>query len=425
MDIPPVLVSASEAILHLNLEHGTYRELLPYPGCLLSTPDHLLVARNLNEQTRLDLHDRQGLVWMRRLPRCFDTHSLALRGPRISDGFAVCSTGTNEVLLLDADGREQERWTPDPTAEFDSWHLNSLTQCDGKLFLTCFGRFARFRGWHRHVPGSGLLVDLQTRQTPVTGLSAPHDPYRLEGGWLVNDSNLSRFLFVPDGGKPKVLATAPGFSRGLAVLPQHYVVGFSSPRDRNRQEGLAAVLVLDRRTLAVVKTIHLPYLEIGHICAAPAPEVLSALQREQSQLHENLGLYPQRGVVPPEDRAGSIEVLEPARPSVISPGAWEVLVRVNNQGRSIWSTCHEPPVHLSFQVVDRDGNILLGDGQRTPLPVPIYPGTRLSLPMYLGMPPLGLPRNSELRLTLVQETVAWWDRTALWQPVRIPLPRDG
>ena len=131
MELSPLLVSASGGVYFVDLEKGTYRPLLPYPGALAATLTHLYVARTLNEQTRLDKHDRQGLVWMRRVAGCFDTHAVTLLP---DGGFALCSTGSNEVLFLDAEGHEVRRWTPDAAAEFDSWHVNSLTVANGKLY---------------------------------------------------------------------------------------------------------------------------------------------------------------------------------------------------------------------------------------------------------------------------------------------------
>ena len=63
--------------------------------------------------TRVEKYDRQGLVWMRRVPHCIDTHGLIVAG----DQLALCSTGTNQVILLDGDGAEVRRWSPDESAE--------------------------------------------------------------------------------------------------------------------------------------------------------------------------------------------------------------------------------------------------------------------------------------------------------------------
>src|SRR2546423_1718731 len=75
---------------------------------------------------------------------------------------------------------------------------------------------------------TALLPDLETGPPVHTGLTMPHDRYRLDDGWLVTDSGNCRTLFFPDaGGEPRVVAQLTDFTRGLAVLPEVYVIGFS------------------------------------------------------------------------------------------------------------------------------------------------------------------------------------------------------
>src|SRR5690348_10512272 len=101
---PPLLVTAfrpheSGAVLLVDFVRDTYEVLLPYYGPIHASSDRLVVARVQGEKTRLELYDRNGLSWLRRLRDCVDTHSVVTAGTEI----AVCSTGTNEILFLDAD----------------------------------------------------------------------------------------------------------------------------------------------------------------------------------------------------------------------------------------------------------------------------------------------------------------------------------
>ena len=97
-------------------------------------------------------------------------------------------------------------------------------------------------------------------------------------------------------------------------------------------------------------------------------------------------------------------------------------MRVSNRGRQSWSSRLNPPVHLAYQVVDQQQTVLLRDGPRTPLPLPVYPGKKLSFVFFLRRPELPLPDGARLRLTLVQETVAWWETGPEWQPAVIANP---
>lgn len=419
MQLSPLLVAASGATYFVDLERGTYRPILPYPGALAATSKHLFLARTLNEQTRLDKHDRDGLVWARRVPGCFDTHAVAI----LDDGsLAVCSTGSNEIVFLNAEGREQRRWSPDPSAEFDSWHINSLTVAAGRLYCTCFGRFERFRGYAGRFLNLGMILDVETRRPVVEGLSAPHDPIRLDNGWMVNDSDRQRVVFAPDGGKLQVLFEGSGFTRGLALLPKHYAIGFSSIRTKLRSDGTSAVALVERGTNRLVKTITLPADEIGGLCVAPGREVIDAMQIEQESVREFFGLLPIRRVIGPEDRCGSLEIIGPPRRIENEPGVFEVSLRISNRGREVWSSCNRPNVVISYQVLDRQGNTV-GEGERTPIPMPVYPGRVMSINIRLKPEPLVTQAAVYLRMTLVQETVAWWQESPTWKLATIPVPR--
>jgi hypothetical protein len=422
MDLPRMLVSVyhttlgQSALLVLDLNTDTYQTLLPYPAPVCATEDHLYVAQFQGDRTRLEKYDRDGLVWLRRLRDCVDTHSVALLGEQI----AVTSTGTNEVIFLDPDGREQRRWSPDPAAEGDSWHLNSLTCRDGRLLATCFGRFSHFRSWCGHVTGAGLLMDIESNRPVLEGLSGPHDPHRVENGWVVNESDKSRTVFIPDDGPTQVIHAAPGFPRGLAILPDVYVLGVSSPRDRARPQGCASVLVIDRKTHEVRKSINLPWPEIGHIVVAPRPEVLTAVQREQAAGRPCF--LPQREAIPAADRVGSITALGTPRVVHHQPELFELHIRVTNRSGRTWSSGNEIPIYVAFQVLNAEGNVLFPEGSRNGLPVPLTPGKTLTFPIYLDLTICyHLPAAAALRVTMVQESVEWWQPSDVWSPAFVPL----
>jgi hypothetical protein len=425
MDFPPLLVSAMTparkegAILTLDLNQGAHAVLLPYPGALCATPDHLYVARNLGERTRLEKYDAAGLHWVKRLDNCFDTHSLALVGDRI----AVCSTGTNQVIFLDRDGVEQSRWSPDERAEADSWHINSLTVHQGWLFATCFGRFRRFREWATQTDGAGLLLEIPSGRPVLSDFSAPHDPRRIDEGWLINESGRSRTLLVPDSGPVQMVGSATGFARGLAVLPHAYVIGFSTARNVERQEGCASILCVDRRDSRVLKVVDLPYAEIGHIIVAPSPEVIAAVRREQAS--PGPCLLPPHAPIPARDRAGSVTVTGPLRPSATRAGAIEIPVRLTNAGQAVWSSTGELPLHVGYRLIAADGRILGWEGPRSPLPVPIQPGRSLSFALALDLPTDNHLPAVAVRITLVQEMVAWWEQSEDWTPALLRLPSAG
>jgi hypothetical protein len=419
-----VLVSAFQSngrgnLLLIDLNQGTYQPLLAYQGPFCTTAEHLFVTRLEGDRARLEKYDRSGLVWLRRLAHCYDAHSVALLGEEI----AICSTGTNEIIYLDAEGSERRRHCVDGGAEPDSWHINSLTVHAGRLFATSFGRFERFREWATRLDGSGLLLDVDSGVVVREGLAAPHDPWRVAGGWLINDSARSRTLWCPDGGPAETVVAGSGFARGLAVIPGGYVIGFSSPRDMARPQHCAAVVVVEASSRQVVKAINLPYAEIGQIFPAPGPAVLDAVRREQAAA--GLGLLPEREVITEADRAGAVVALGRLQPwkNAPRPEMYQVPVCIRNCGRAVWSSRNEIPVHLAYQIMNERGEVIVPDGARTALPLPLLPGQELTFTVTVDLSCcLALPMAAALRLTLVQEGVAWWQANDSWTPAVIPVP---
>ena len=425
MTLCRVLVTVSRcererAILLVDLDSGSATELLPYIGGLCAAGEWLHVARLEGDRTRIETYDREGLVWMRRVRDCVDTHGITPYG----DGLAVCSTGTNEVIFLDAHGAEAGRWSPDARAEGDSWHINSLATRQGRLYTTCFGRFDRFRGWAGRIERSGLLIEVGSGRTILSGLSAPHDPCPVAGGWILNDAARSATVFCAEDGRRRVIFHTPGFARGLEVLPECYIIGSSGHRLGPRPDTGATLAVVERRTHAVIRTIDLPYREVGHILAAPSAEVLSAVRRDaQAGWH---GLSPRRGAIPPPDRAGSIEALGPPRRARADSDARVLPVRVTNRGGCAWSSGDEPPVFASYQVLHRAGGALLREGCRTYLPLPVQPGRSLTFDLRLDPTVDDFGDEAALRITLIQEGVAWWEATERWTPAVVdPVAEPG
>jgi hypothetical protein len=389
---------------------------------MYAEPDGLYVAHidAAKSVTWVEKYDASGLVWVRRVADCVDTHSLT----RAGDQFALCSTGTNEVIFLDAHGEEVRRWAPDAAAEGDSWHLNNLVFHQGRLWLTCFGRFERFRGWAGKTAGSGLLLDVESGRAVVEGLSAPHDPCPVEGGWVINDSARKRTAFYPDGGgPPQVLAQLDDFTRGLVLLPDVCVVGISINRYSKSATPNAGVVVVERPSGKVLKTVLIPYREVGHIVPAPAEDVLGAVALAAAAGH---GPLPPRGeLIAEAERAGAVEALTPLQPSAVHPDIYELRLRVVNNGRAALSSHTRLPLAVSFQILDAVGRVLNYGSARHPLPIPVLPGKSLSFA--LGLDLTGHrwhPTASALKLTLVQDQVGWWEATGRWTPMIAPLPRS-
>jgi uncharacterized protein (TIGR03032 family) len=130
----------------------------------------------------------------------------------------------------------------------DRCHLNGLAMADGvPRYVTAVSKSDTIDGWRDRRSDGGIVVDVQSGEIVIGGLSMPHSPriYR-DHLWLLN-SGTGELGWIETGAgsgaaKFHALAFCPGFLRGLAFQGNYAFVGLSKPRYQ-RFEGLA----LDRK----------------------------------------------------------------------------------------------------------------------------------------------------------------------------------
>ena len=81
-------------------------------------------------------------------------------------------------------------------------------------------------------------------------------------------------------------------------------------------------------------------------------------------------------------------------------------VLVRNDGIEVWPCDGTLAVHLSYRWIDAAGEVIPVEGKRFKLPAPVEPGATTAVVFAPPEPPSGA---TKLRLTLVQELVAWFD----------------
>lgn len=199
----------------------------------------------------------------------------------IDGALHVVCTMTNSVVRLDGAFRETARWEL-PGAP-DSVHVNSIVMHEGRLLASIFGWFDDHRGYKGATRGAGRVIDLETREDVLTGLSQPHS-LRSDAGLLWVCDSEAGVLRAFDGGREVVARDMGGYARGLLVRDDVVVVGLS--RSRGAAGGpvpTGTVLVLDRASLREVDrfTIDAPEVyDILGIAEHRVPEVLSAALSE-------------------------------------------------------------------------------------------------------------------------------------------------
>src|SRR3954468_8189738 len=126
----------------------------------------------------------------------------------------------------------------------DRCHLNGLAMADGvPRYVTAVSKSDTIDGWRDRRFNGGIVVDVQSGEIVIGGLSMPHSPriYR-DRLWVLNSGTGELGWIEPGaGGRPgkfHALTFCPGFLRGLAFHGDHAFVGLSKPRYQ-RFEGLA------------------------------------------------------------------------------------------------------------------------------------------------------------------------------------------
>ncbi len=95
-------------------------------------------------------------------------------------------------------------------------------------------------GWRDRRQDGGCVIDVESGEITVSGLSMPHSPrlYR-DKLWLL-DSGTGFFGHVDTkAGSFEPMTFCPGYARGLAFIGDFAVVGLSRPRGNKTFSGLA------------------------------------------------------------------------------------------------------------------------------------------------------------------------------------------
>ena len=155
----------------------------------------------------------------------------------------------------------------------DRCHLNGLAVRDGLArYVTAVSQSDVADGWRDKRVNGGCVIDVQSNEILLTGLSMPHSPrwYR-DKLWLLN-SGTGEFGYADlERGKFEPVAFCPGYQRGLAFHGDFAVVGISQPRHNKTFSGLpldeqllaknakprCGLLVIDLRTGDVVHSLRL------------------------------------------------------------------------------------------------------------------------------------------------------------------------
>jgi uncharacterized protein (TIGR03032 family) len=151
----------------------------------------------------------------------------------------------------------------------DRCHLNGMCLIDGRpAFVTALGETDDKAGWRANKKEGGILMEVETGDILLRGLSMPHSPRWHQGKlWLLESGTGSLGYIEPWTRRYQRVAELPGFTRGLDFHGNLAFVGLSQVResavfsgipiaDRPLEERCCGVWVVDitnGATVAYVK----------------------------------------------------------------------------------------------------------------------------------------------------------------------------
>ena len=156
----------------------------------------------------------------------------------------------------------------------DRCHLNGLAMAGGKpKYCSMFAETDEKAGWRAQRISGGGVMDLETNQYVVRGISMPHSPrlYR-DRLWLLQ-SGTGDIGYV-DQGRFEPVAFCGGYVRGLAFSGDYAVVGTSKGREQNLFEELPLYQRLSQQRIGPTCGLSIVNLTSGEIDCSLAIEGL-------------------------------------------------------------------------------------------------------------------------------------------------------
>ena len=160
------------------------------------------------------------------------------------------------LCTLDAEHSFHPRWRPpfvSALAPEDRCHLNGLGMVEGKpKYVTALGETDTPGGWRANKASGGIVMDIETNEILLRGLSMPHSPRWYQGKlWFLESGQGSLALADLQRGTWQTVAHVPGFTRGLDFYGPLAFIGLSQVRETAVFSGIPLVEQIKERTCGV------------------------------------------------------------------------------------------------------------------------------------------------------------------------------
>jgi uncharacterized protein (TIGR03032 family) len=184
-------------------------------------------------------HDACYLPRSSRVTGDIFVHELAFAGEELW----IVNTRFSCLCTLDPAYSFVPRWRPPFVTSFsadDCCHLNGLAMVESQpKYVTALGETDSPRGWRANKAHGGCLIEVNSGEVIIRGLSMPHSPRWHNGRLWLLESGAGRLLTInPAAGASEAVAELPGFARGLAIHKQYVFVGLSKIRATSTMDGV-------------------------------------------------------------------------------------------------------------------------------------------------------------------------------------------
>lgn len=172
----------------------------------------------------------------------------------------------------------------------DRCHLNGLAIRDGKAkYVTAVSQTDVNEGWREHRRDGGIVMDIESDEVVLGGLSMPHSPrWYKDNLWVINSGTGEFGQVDMKSGKFVPVAFCPGYARGLSFVNDFAIIGLSKPRENKTFTGLAlddalkekqvsarcGLQIVDLRTGDIVHTLNIDGIVEELYDVAILPEVV-------------------------------------------------------------------------------------------------------------------------------------------------------
>jgi uncharacterized protein (TIGR03032 family) len=168
----------------------------------------------------------------------------------------LVATNFSCLATLDAEHSFLPRWKPpfiSALTSEDRCHLNGLCVIDDEpRYVTALGETDVAGGWREQKASGGVLIDIDSGETVLRGLSMPHSPrWHDERIWVLESGKGTISVADLDAGSVETVAELPGFTRGLLFAGGLAFVGLSQVRETATFGGLPLMERLDERLCGV------------------------------------------------------------------------------------------------------------------------------------------------------------------------------